>query len=333
MPPPRRALVTGITGQDGAYLTELLLSKGYEVFGLVRRASTFPTARLDHIYQDPHAEGVRLRLLFGDVLDTASLIAALNESRPDEVYHLAAQSHVRVSFDQPVFTGDVTALGALRLLEAMRLIGCPARVFNAASSEQYGNAAQAVQDERTPFRPRSPYAIAKTFAFHSAVLFREAYGMHVSNGILFNHESPRRGATFVSRKITRAVARIATGGRHVLHLGNLDAARDWGFAGDYVRAMWAMLQQDAPDDYVIATGATRTVTDFLAAAFGHAGLDWRGHVRHDPRYLRPAEVDRLCGDASKARRVLGWSPSVGFDELVRTMVDADIEAARAGRGG
>jgi len=333
MPQRPRAFVTGITGQDGSYLAELLLAKGYEVFGLVRRASTFSTARLAHLYQDPHDADVRLKLIYGDVLDGASLSLALRQARPGEVYHLAAQSHVRVSFDMPVHTADATGVGTLRVLEAVREVCPEARVFHAGSSEQFGNAAQAPQSEDTPFRPRSPYACAKVFAFHAAVNYREAYGLAVSNGILFNHESPRRGETFVSRKITRAVARIHRGLDDTLFLGNLDARRDWGFAGDYVDAMWRMLQRDTPDDYVVATGVTHSVRDFLEAAFGHVGRRWQDHVQVDPRYLRPAEVDALQGDASKARAALGWSPTVGFEELVRTMVEADLESlGDPGRG-
>ena len=319
-----RAFITGITGQDGAYLAELLLAKGYAVHGLVRRSSTFSTQRIAHLYQDPHADDVRLTLSYGDVLDRASLISALRGCQPDEVYHLAAQSHVRVSFDLPVHTGDVTGLGALRLFEAVREAAPEARVFNAASSEQFGNAAQSTQNEQTPFCPRSPYAIAKVYAFHAAVNYRQAYGLHISNGILFNHESPRRGETFVSRKISQAVARIRGGDSEPLFLGNLDARRDWGFAGDYVDAMWRMVNQDEPGDYVVATGRTHSVRDFLHAAFSHADLDWQEHVRPDPRYLRPTEVDSLCGDASKARAVLGWTPTVDFGGLVRMMVDADL---------
>ncbi len=332
MPQRPRAFITGITGQDGSYLLELLHSKGYEVYGLVRRSSTFSTERLEHLYQDPHDPDVRLKLIYGDVLDRASLTSALRQARPAEVYHLAAQSHVRVSFDLPVHTGDVTGLGALRLFDAVREVAPDARVFQAASSEQFGNAAQSPQSETTPFAPRSPYAVAKVYAFHAAVNYRQAYGLAISNGLLFNHESPRRGATFVSRKISQAVARIHHGSDEGLFLGNLDARRDWGFAGDYVQAMWAMLQQETPDDYVIATGRTHSVREFLERAFGHVGLRWQDHVQADPRYLRPSEVDSLCGDASKAREALGWVPTVDFDGLVQMMVEADLEAV-GGRGG
>jgi len=328
MPQRTRAFITGITGQDGSYLAELLLSKGYEVYGLVRRSSTFSTQRLDHLYQDPHEQDVRLELIYGDVLDRASLVAALRKARPHEVYHLAAQSHVQVSFDLPVHTGDVTGLGALRLFDAVREVAPDARVFQAASSEQFGNAQESTQSESTRFAPRSPYAVAKVYAYFAAVNYREAYGLAVSNGILFNHESPRRGETFVSRKISQAAARINRGSDERLYLGNLDARRDWGFAGDYVQAMWTMLQQDSPDDYVIATGKTHSVRDFLQRAFAHAGLRWQDHVESDPRYLRPTEVDSLCGDATKARAALGWAPTVEFDDLVRMMVDADLGTSR-----
>lgn len=319
-----RALIAGITGQDGSYLAELLLSKGYEVHGIIRRSSSFNTGRLDGIYRDPHEAGARLHLHFGDVTDGGSLAKIVNAVRPDEVYNLAAQSHVRVSFDIPEYTGDVVALGTTRLLDAVR-DACPAaRVYQASSSELFGSE-PAPQSETTPFHPRSPYAAAKAYAFYLAQNYRESYGMHVSNGILFNHGSPRRGETFVERKVCKAAARIKRGLQDKLYLGNLDAKRDWGFAGDYVEAMWLMLQQARPDDYVIATGETWTVRQLLDEAFGYVGLDWREFVAIDQRYFRPAEVDELRGDASKARRVLGWAPRVTFRGLVRMMVDADME--------
>ncbi len=327
----RRALVTGITGQDGSYLTELLLAKGYEVHGLIRRASTFNTDRIDHLYQDVHAQGARLFMQHGDLTDGGVVRRVIERVLPDEIYHLGAQSHVRVSFEEPQYTGDVGALGTLRVLEAVRDIGertgRQIRVYNAGSSEMFG-ASPPPQNEDTPFRPRSPYAIAKVAAHWYAVNYREAYGLFICNGMLFNHESPRRGETFVTRKITRAVGRIAQGLQDKLFLGNLDAKRDWGFAGDYVEAMWLMLQQDAPDDYVIATGDAHSVREALEVAFGHAGLDWKKHVEIDPRYFRPTEVDYLQGDSSKARRALGWKPKVGFEELLHMMVDADMELAR-----
>jgi GDPmannose 4,6-dehydratase len=320
----KTALITGITGQDGSYLAELLLSKGYEVWGVVRRSSSFNTGRIDHIYQDPHTSGTRLRLVHGDLNDASSLNRILRTVRPDEIYNLAAQSHVRVSFDIPEYTAEITALGAVRLLEAIRETGLTPRFYQASSSELYGKVREVPQSETTPFHPRSPYACAKAYAFYITVNYREAYGLHASNGILFNHESPRRGETFVTRKITRAVARIKQGLQDKLFLGNLDAKRDWGHARDYVEAMWLMLQQDVADDYVIATGETYSVRQFLDEAFGHVGLDWKKHVEIDPRYFRPAEVELLVGDASKARRVLGWAPRVGFKELVREMVDCDL---------
>ena len=328
----KRALITGITGQDGSYLADFLLKKeDYEVHGLIRRASSFNTQRIDHLYQDPHAEGVRLRLHYGDMTDGAGLREVLTRVQPEEVYNLAAQSHVRISFDQPVYSAQVGAVGTLRLLEAIRDLGLPTRFYQASSSEMFGQAAEVPQTETTPFHPRSPYACAKVFSFWQTVNYREAYGMFACNGILFNHESPRRGETFVTRKITRAAGRIKEGLQEKLYLGNLDARRDWGFAGDYVEAMWRMLQQEGPDDYVVATGQTRTVREFLDAAFGRLELDWHEHVETDPRYLRPAEVDVLQGDAGKARRVLGWEPKVGFDELVGMMVDADWRLAREER--
>jgi GDPmannose 4,6-dehydratase len=324
------ALVTGITGQDGSYLAELLLAKGYVVHGVMRRASSFNTARIDHLRGDPHDENARFFLHYGDMADGGGLRRILDLAAPDEVYHLAAQSHVRVSFDAPEYTADIVAMGTLRLLESVRdyiaRSGRTVRVYQAGSSEMFG-AAPPPQSETTPFHPRSPYAIGKVAAHWFAVNHREAYGMFVCNGILFNHESPRRGESFVTRKITRAVGRIRHGLQQTLYLGNLDARRDWGFAGDYVEAMWAMLQRPEPDDFVVATGESHSVAEFLEAAFGHAGLDWRDHVRIDPRFFRPSEVEALEGDASKARRVLGWSPAVGFDGLVRMMVEADSALA------
>ncbi|GAB4179994.1 MAG: GDP-mannose 4,6-dehydratase [Thalassobaculales bacterium] len=331
---PRTAFITGITGQDGSYLTEFLLARGYVVHGLIRRASSFNTARIDHLYRDPHSAGARLFLHYGDMADGGGLRRLIDQIAPDEIYNLAAQSHVRVSFDQPEYTADIVGMGALRLLEAaighMRATGRRLRVYQAGSSEMFG-AAPAPQREDTPFHPRSPYAVAKVMAHWAAVNAREAHGLFACNGILFNHESPRRGETFVTRKITRAVGRIVHGLQEELHLGNLDARRDWGFAGDYVEAMWAMLQQDRPDDYVVATGRSHSVREFLEAAFAHAGLDWRRYLRHDARYLRPAEVDHLEGDAGKARQVLGWAPRLGFAELVAGMVEADLELARRER--
>jgi GDPmannose 4,6-dehydratase len=322
----KKALITGITGQDGSYLAELLLEKGYEVHGIIRRASTFNTSRIDGLYRDPHVNDVRLFLHYGDIADSTNLIKLLYRIQPDEIYHLAAQSHVRVSFDIPEYTGDVTGLGTVRILEAVRETQIPARFYQASSSEMYGDVAEVPQRETTPFRPRSPYAAAKLYAHWVTVNYRQAHGIFACNGILFNHESPRRGETFVTRKITRAVAAIKAGRQDVLHLGNLDARRDWGFAPDYVRAMWLMLQQAAPDDYVVATGEAHSVREFLDAAFSHVGLDWQQYVRVDPRYYRPTEVDLLLGDASKAQRLLGWTPSVSFKELVQLMVDADVRA-------
>lgn len=314
------ALITGITGQDGSYLAELLLAKGYDVHGVVRRSSTFGTQRIEHVFDSLH-------LHYGDVTDGGALMRIVREVEPDEIYNLAAQSHVRVSFDQPHYTAESVALGTLNVLEAARSVhGC--RVYQASSSEQYGNASPEPQNETTPFKPRSPYGCAKTFAHHLTVNYRESYGLHASCGILFNHESPRRGETFVTRKITRAVGRIKHGLQDKLFLGNMDAMRDWGFAGDYVEAMWLMLQQDEPGDYVIATGKTQTVREFCEAAFAGAGMDYRDYVEIDLRYYRPAEVDFLLGDAAKAERVLGWRPATQPDELVRLMVEADIELAR-----
>jgi GDPmannose 4,6-dehydratase len=322
----RRALITGITGQDGSYLAELLLNKGYEVHGLIRRSSSFNTARLDHLYQDPH-EKPRLKLVYGDVTDGSCLSGLLTEIKPDEVYNLAAQSHVRVSFEQPIYSVNVDALGTLRMLEAIRSSGLAVRFYQASSSEMYGKVVEVPQSEQTPFHPRSPYACAKVYSFWQTVNYREAYDMFACNGILFNHESPRRGETFVTRKITRAAGRIKAGLQDKLYLGNLDAKRDWGYAGDYVEAMWLMLQQNKPDDYVVATGESHSVREFLAEVFGYLDLDWQQHVEIDPRYYRPSEVDVLQGDATKARRQLRWEPNVTFVELARMMTDADLKIA------
>jgi GDPmannose 4,6-dehydratase len=322
----KKALITGITGQDGSYLAELLLSKGYEVHGIIRRASTFNTSRIDHLYQDPHLHGVRLFLHYGDLADSLNLTRLIDRVGPDEIYHLGAQSHVRVSFDIPEYTGDVTGLGAIRILEAIRETKVPARFYQASSSEMFGKVQAVPQTETTPFWPRSPYAVAKVYGFWAVVNYRESYGMHASNGILFNHESPRRGEIFVTRKITRAVAAIKKGVQKELFLGNLDAKRDWGYAPEYVEGMWRMLQQDEGDDYVLATNETHTVREFVEAAFSHAGLDWKEHVKHDERYERPAEVDLLIGDPAKAKAKLGWEPHVRFKELVQIMVDADLAA-------
>lgn len=321
----RRALVTGITGQDGSYLAELLLSKGYEVHGLIRRASTFNTSRIDHLYQDPHDPEARLFLHYGDLSDGARLVTLLHEINPDEVYNLAAQSHVRVSFDEPEHTGDTTGIGAMRLLEAVRMAGIQCRYYQASSSEMFG-ATPPPQCEDTPFHPRSPYGAAKVYAYWVTRNYRDAYDMFAVNGILFNHESPRRGETFVTRKVSRAVARIQAGLNDYVYMGNLDAVRDWGYAPEYVEGMWRMLQADEPDDFVLATGGNYSVRDFVVAAFEHAGLDWEKHVRFDERYLRPTEVDALIGDAAKAADKLGWVPQVETGELARIMVDADIEA-------
>jgi GDPmannose 4,6-dehydratase len=318
-----KALITGITGQDGSYLAELLLSKGYEVHGLIRRVSTFNTQRIDHLYVDPHAPGARLFLHYGDLTDAGQLANLVHSVDPDEIYHEGAQSHVRVSFDMPEFTGDVTGLGTTRLLEAMRSTGSKARFYQASSSEMFGSAATP-QNEATPFHPRSPYGAAKLYAHWMTVNYREAYGLFASSGILFNHESPRRGETFVTRKITRAIAAIVAGKQDKLFLGNLGAARDWGFAPEYVECQWLMLQQDEPGDFVIGTGEGHTVREFLAEAFGYVGLDWNEYVEIDPRYFRPSEVDSLRADAAKAKRVLEWEPRVAFHELVRIMIDADL---------
>jgi len=331
----KRALITGITGQDGSYLAELLLAKGYEVFGLVRRSSSFNRGRIDHLYQDVHEPDVKLRLIYGDLNDASSLNHILRQVKPTEIYNLGAQSHVRVSFDIPEYTADVTGLGCVRLLEAIRETELPCRFYQASSSELYGKVVETPQRETTPFYPRSPYACAKAYAYYITVNYRESYGLHASNGILFNHESPRRGESFVTRKITRAAARIKHGVQDKLFLGNIDAKRDWGFAGDYVEGMWRMLQQDQPDDYVLATGETYSVRQFLDEAFSHLDLDWKPRVEIDPHYFRPAEVDLLLGDASKAKQQLGWSPQVGFKQLVHMMVDADMELVRQeiyGRG-
>ena len=344
MDPIKRALITGITGQDGSYLAELLLSKGYEVHGVVRRSSSFNTQRLDDLYQDPHEPERRLILHYGDLNDASSLNRILRVSNPDEIYNLGAQSHVKVSFDTPEYTGEVTGLGSTRLLEAIRELQIRPRIYQASSSEMFGKVLETPQNENTPFYPRSPYGVAKVYAFWMTVNYREAYGLFAVNGILFNHESPRRGETFVSRKITRAVGRMKMGLQDRLYLGNLDARRDWGFARDYVEAMWLMLQQDEPEDFVIATGETHTVRRFCELAFARAGigLEWRGDgfdergvdpdtgrvlIEIDPRYLRPTEVDLLLGDASKAREKLGWTPRTSFEELVDLMVDGDLRLA------
>ncbi|MGF1499228.1 MAG: GDP-mannose 4,6-dehydratase [Elainellaceae cyanobacterium] len=326
----KRALITGITGQDGSYLSELLLEKGYEVHGIIRRTSTFNTDRIDHIYEDPHDQEARLFLHYGDLTDGTTLRRILEETQPVEIYNLGAQSHVRVSFDSPEYTVDAVGMGTLRLLEAIRdyqrRTGIEVRYYQAGSSEMYGKVQAVPQSETTPFYPRSPYACAKVYAHWQTVNYRESYNLFACNGILFNHESPRRGETFVTRKITRAVARIVAGRQKALYLGNLDAKRDWGYAKDYVRAMWLMLQQEQPDDYVVATGETHSVREFLEAAFGYVNLDWQNYVEFDERYLRPAEVDLLIGDPAKAKEKLGWEPSVTFEELVALMVEADLKA-------
>ena len=324
----KKALITGITGQDGSYLAELLLEKGYEVHGIIRRSSSFNTSRIDHLYQDPHVNGVRLFLHYGDMADSSNLMRIVHEIDPDEVYNLAAQSHVRVSFDSPEFTGDVDALGTMRLLEAIRLTGVKTRFYQASTSELFGKVQEVPQKETTPFYPRSPYGVAKLYSFWAVKNYREAYGLHASNGILFNHESPRRGETFVTRKVTRAASRIKLGLQQELFMGNVDVLRDWGFAGDYVEGMWRMLQQDKPDDYVLATGEMHSVKELLAEAFGYVGLDWEKYVRHDSRYDRPSEVEQLLGDPTKAKTVLGWEPKVTFKELVKMMMDADLELAK-----
>jgi GDPmannose 4,6-dehydratase len=327
----KRALITGITGQDGSFLTELLLEKGYDVYGIIRRSSSFNTDRIDHLYQDPHEPETRLRLVYGDLNDSSSLNTLIRQIRPDEIYNLGAQSHVRVSFDVPEYTGEVTGIGTVRLLEAIREAGIQPKFYQASSSELYGKVVETPQRETTPFYPRSPYACAKAYAYWITVNYRESYQMFACNGILFNHESERRGETFVSRKITRAATRIKLGLQQKLYMGNLDARRDWGYARDYVEAMWLMMQAEEPDDYVIATGETHSVKEFLEEAFGLLDLDWREHVEIDPRYFRPAEVDLLLGDSTKARTILGWEPKVGFNELVRIMVDSDLKLAERER--
>ena len=319
--------MTGITGQDGSYLVELLLKKGYEVWGIIRRSSTFHTGRIDHLYKDPH-EQPRLRLVYGDLTDGGNLSTIVNDIKPDEVYNLGAQSHVRVSFDTPIYTVNTDGLGTLRLLEAIRRMEQPAKFYQASSSEMYGKAVETPQTENTPFYPRSPYGCAKVYSFWQTVNYREAYGLFACNGVLFNHESPRRGETFVTRKITRAATRIKLGIQDTLYLGNLDAKRDWGFAGDYVETMWLMLQHDKPDDYVIATGETHSVREFLEEVFGHLDLEWQKYVEIDPRYLRPTEVDCLLGDASKAKKVLKWEPKVTFKGLAQMMTEADMKIAK-----
>ena len=328
----KKALITGITGQDGSYLAELLLEKGYEVHGIIRRSSTFNTSRIDHLYQDPHIKDVHLFLHYGDISDSTNLIRLLYNLKPDEIYHLAAQTHVRVSFDIPEYTVDVTGVSTARILEAIREAGILARFYQAGSSEMFGKVQEMPQRETTRFYPRSPYACAKVYAHWMTVSYREGYNLYACNGILFNHESPRRGETFVTRKITRAVARIKAGLQDKLYLGNLDAKRDWGYAKEYVEAMWLILQQDSPDDYVIATGETHSVREFLGEAFGSVGLDWNDHVEVDPKYYRPAEVDMLVGDPSKAKRLLGWEPKTRFKDLVQMMVLSDVASVDEKRG-
>ena len=324
----KTALISGITGQDGSFLTELLLEKGYQVYGIIRRSSSFNTDRIDHLYQDPHKKGTRLRLLYGDLNDSSSLNTILRQVRPDEIYNLGAQSHVRVSFDIPEYTGEVTGLGTVRLLEAIRESGIRPKFYQASSSELFGQAVTSTQNEATPFHPRSPYGCAKAYAYHITVNYRESYGLFACNGILYNHESERRGETFVSRKITRAATRIKLGLQEKLYLGNLEARRDWGYARDYVEAMWLIMNAAEPDDYVVATGETHSVREFLQQSFGYLDLDWEKYVEIDPRYFRPAEVDWLLGDASKVRQKLGWEPKVTFAELVKLMTDHDLELAK-----
>lgn len=326
----KKALITGITGQDGSYLAELLLQKGYEVHGVIRRASTFNTSRIDHLYHDPHINGTKLFLHYGDLADSVQMVKLLYELKPDEIYNLGAQSHVRVSFDIPEYTGDVTGLSGVRLLEAIREAGLTrdVRFYQASSSEMFGLVHEVPQRETTPFHPRSPYGCAKVFAYWLTVNYREAYNLHASNGILFNHESPRRGETFVTRKITRAATRIKMGLQDKLFLGNLDAKRDWGYAKEYVEVMWLMLQQDKPDDYVCATGETHTIREFCEECFGLLDLDWKQYVNHDVRYERPSEVELLIGDSSKLKRQIGWEPKVKFKELVKIMTEADLELAK-----
>ena len=335
MATPKVALITGITGQDGAYLAEFLLKKDYEVHGIKRRTSLFNTDRIDHLYQDPHVTGRRFILHYGDMTDSSSLVRVIQTVQPDEIYNLAAQSHVAVSFEEPEYTANSDALGTLRVLEAIRILGLQhkTRFYQASTSELYGKVQQIPQNEATPFYPRSPYAVAKLYAHWITVNYREAYGMYACNGILFNHESPRRGETFVTRKITRAVAHIAAGLQKKLYLGNIDAKRDWGYAKEYVEAMWLMLQQPEPDDYVIATGEAHSVREFLEVAFQHVGLDWKKYVEMDDRYLRPTEVELLLGDASKAKKKLGWEPKVKFAELAKLMVDADVKLLKDHREG
>lgn len=325
------ALITGITGQDGSYLTELLLSKGYIVHGLVRRSSNFNTQRIDHLYQDPHLMNVKLFLHFADLADTGSIIRIISDIQPDEIYNLGAQSHVRVSFDIPEYTGDVSGLGTVRILEAIRSLGLQnkTRFYQASSSELFGKVQEIPQKETTPFYPRSPYGVSKLYSLWITKNYREAYNIHASNGILFNHESPRRGLTFVTRKITMAASRIKYELQDCLYLGNIDAKRDWGFAGDYVEGMWKMLQQDTPDDYVLATGETYTIRQFLDEAFGYIGLDWHEYVKFDPQYMRPSEVDLLVGDSSKARKILNWEPKVSFKQLVEMMMESDLNIAKS----
>jgi len=323
----KKALITGITGQDGSYLAELLLKKGYRVWGLVRRSSSFHTGRIEHLYKDPH-ERPELRLIYGDLTDGGNMSNIISDVKPDEVYNLGAQSHVRVSFDTPIYTVNTDALGTLRLLEAIRSSSKPPKFYQASSSEMYGRVVETPQTEKTPFYPRSPYGCAKVYSFFQTVNYREAYGLFACNGILFNHESPRRGETFVTRKITRAATRIKLGLQEKLYLGNLDARRDWGFAGDFVESMWLILQQEKPDDYVIATGEMHSVREFLDEVFGYLDMDWKKYVEIDQRYFRPTEVDILLGDSSKARKVLNWQPKVTFKELAKMMTDADMEIAR-----
>ena len=318
------ALITGITGQDGSYLADLLIAKGYEVHGVIRRASTLNTLRIDHLYENPELNDIRFFKHYGDLADSVQMVKLIYDLKPEEIYHLAAQSHVRVSFDIPEYTADVTGVGTIRILEAMRETGVKARFYQASSSEMYGKVQEIPQTEKTPFWPRSPYGVAKVFAYWATINYRESYGLHASNGILFNHESPRRGENFVTRKISRAVAEIKLGRRKELHLGNLDARRDWGYAPEYVEAMWMMLQQDNPDDFVVATNETHSVREFVECAFAHVDLDWKEYVHHDSKYERPAEVDLLIGDPEKAKKVLDWEPKVRFKELVRIMVDADM---------
>lgn len=328
---PKRVLITGITGQDGSFLTELLLEKGYDVYGIIRRSSSFNTDRIDHLYKDPHEPDTRLHLVYGDLNDSSSLNTILRQVEPNEIYNLGAQSHVRVSFDVPEYTAEVTGLGTVRLLEAIRDVGIKPKFYQASSSELFGKVACIPQNEDTPFRPRSPYGCAKAYAYYITINYRESYDLFACNGLLFNHESERRGETFVSRKITRAATRIKLGLQQKLFLGNLEAKRDWGYARDYVEAMYLMMQADEADDYVIATGETHSVKEFLEEAFGYLDLDWQKYVEIDPRYYRPAEVDLLLGDASKAKRILGWEPKVTFKALVRLMVDSDLKIANEER--